>query len=82
MIGDIFVVAGNKKQFDSLLGYAEEFWAFEIKNKMVHYVHHPDVLKGRHQARVFFYGTYLRRPDIAAIKEELIAGNHRPLVIR
>lgn len=82
MMVDIFVVAGNRAQYDKLLDEAQEQWKNEIRNRQVHFVESWETLKGIHGARVFCYGSYFRRRDWERIEAEIEAGGHRKLLIR
>lgn len=82
MIADIFVVSWTKKQYASLLIQAQEFWNSELKNKQVHYVDSPEVLRGVHGARVFLYGSYFKRDDWNEIEGIIVKNKLRTLLIR
>lgn len=82
MTRDIYIVAGSKAQFQSMLEHGKEAWNWEISHKLVHEVTHPDVLKDVPAARVVVCGTFLKRKDWAAIEQQIIRGKHRALPIR
>lgn len=79
---DIFIVAGDRRQFDWLCDHAQEFWKDELRQKRVHYVAHARDLVLKKTARVFLYGTYEKRPDWDDIKLQIALNNHRALPIR
>lgn len=82
ILRDIFVVAGNHREYQNLLASAYEQWDYELKNKMVHEVIHPDVLRGWHGCRVFLYGTYFKRLDFEVIEQVIRDNGCRKLLIR
>lgn len=79
---DIFVVAGNHREFHNLIGHAHVQWDYELKNKMVHYVSSALQLEHVHGARVFVYGTYFKRKDWELIEALIQSGGNRKLLIR
>lgn len=79
---DIFVVAGNRKQFETLCAAAQKPWKKELQNRQVHYIEDYREIDGVPPSRVFLYGTYKRRPDWSIINYMLKQGRHRLLEIR
>lgn len=80
---DIFVVAGNHREFKNLYAQARDEWGRQgLRDRQIHYISHPDELEGVHGARVFLYGTYFKRLDWSTIEEKLKTGDNRPLLIR
>lgn len=80
---DIFVVAGNHREFQHFLMNSFKEWERQgLTVKQIHYVSHPDELDGVHGARVFLYGTYFKRPDWPTLQAQLKTGDNRPLLIR
>lgn len=79
---DIFVVAGNLREYNNLVNQAHEQWDYELKNRMVHYVSHPEILQSWRGCRVFLYGTYFKRPDFELIEQIIRDNGYRRLLIR
>lgn len=79
---DIFVVAGNHREFQFLVQQAHVQWDFELRYKMVHYVSNVRMLVETKGARVFVYGTYFKRKDWPEIELYIGLNGHRKLTIR
>lgn len=82
MMRDIFVVCRTKAEFKVLLGMASQFWDFELKRRMVHFVESADTLKGIAPCRVFLFGSYFKRRDWIEIQAAIVSSGHSPLRIR
>lgn len=79
---DIFVVAGNRKQFMNICAKAQKHWKKELQNKQVHYIEDFSEIEDVPPSRVFLYGTYKRRRDWKIVEFTIKSGNHRILEIR
>lgn len=83
MMSDIWVVAGNKWEFNRFLKMddVQRVWPKEVKHGMIRYVESFEQLRCE-SCRVVTYGTFHQRLDWPLIEGVMGAYKHRELKIR
>ena len=80
---DIFILAGSHREYEKVLVVGAAPFAYEIKNKMVHYIDHPDMIATiPFGARVILYGTFAKRFDWPLIQRLMAKHKTRYLLVQ